>query len=97
VPWFLFLAVALVVAGGLGLALHRLLRHLGDSGLVDYTPVPPTKKAVGTAMMTFHSLFEPAVEHVIEYERSGDLTIQTSGEPDPDPAGPDAATERDVP
>jgi hypothetical protein len=96
VPWYLFLAVALVVAVGLGFGLHRLLRHLGDSGLVDYTPVPPTKKSVGTAMMTFHTLFEPAVEHIIEYERSGGLTVQTSGEPETDPESKDAAAESDL-
>lgn len=32
--------------------------------------------------MSFQALFEPAIEHAIEYQRSGDLTIQTTSEPD---------------
>jgi hypothetical protein len=84
VAWYLFLPIALLVLIGLGLALHRLLRKLGDGGLVDYLPSPPTRKSVAGAMMTYQALFEPAVEHVIEYQQTGDLTIQTSGEPGPD-------------
>lgn len=82
-PWHVFLALALGVVFLLGIGFHRLLRYMSDQGLVDYLPTTPTKKSLGGAMMTFHSIYEPAVEHVIEYQRSGDLTIQTSGEPDP--------------
>jgi hypothetical protein len=84
VDWYVFLVAVLVLAGLAGFGLHRLIRNLGDLGLVDYQPARPTKKSVGGAMMTFQAFFEPAVEHVIEYQRSGDLTIQTTGEPDPD-------------
>lgn len=85
--------MVLAVAVGAGFGLHRLLRHLGDAGLVDYLPAVPTKKGVAGALMTYQALFEPAVEHVIEYQRSGDLTIQTSDEPGPDPTpGAPAAT-----
>lgn len=82
--WYVFLPVALLVVALAGFGLHRLLQHLGDRGLLDYVPMAPTKKSMGGAMMNFQALFEPAVEHVIEYQRSGDLTIQTTGEPDPD-------------
>ena len=87
VPWYVFLAIALGFVVVVGIGFHRLIRYMGDQGLVDYLPAAPTKKSLGGAMMTFHSIYEPAVEHVIEYQRSGDLTIQTSGEPDPDEGG----------
>lgn len=82
VDWYISLPVSLLVVALTGLGLHRLLRHLGDQGLVDYVPTSPTRKSVGGAMMSFQALFEPAIEHVIEYQRSGDLTIQTTSEPD---------------
>jgi hypothetical protein len=58
---------------------HRLAVRLEDRGLIYY------RKPRGTALalMNYQRLFEPSVEHVIEYQRSGDLTIQTSGEPGP--------------
>lgn len=87
--WYWFLALALIVVGVIGFALHRLIRRLGEAGLVDYLPVAPSKRAAGTALLTYQALFEPAVEHVIEYQRSGGLTAQTSGEPGPQP--PDSA------
>jgi hypothetical protein len=96
VAWYWYLVIVLGGAGGAGYGLHLLVRHLGDAGLVDYLPAAPTKKSVATAMMTYQALFEPAVEHVIEYQRSGDLTIQTSDEPSLDPVhGASAPTPSD--
>src|SRR3970282_1609299 len=76
--WYIFLPVGLLVVALTGVGLHRMVRHLGAKGLSEYVPIAPTKKSVGGAMMNFQALFEPAIEHVIEYQRSGDLTIQTT-------------------
>ncbi|MGQ0848764.1 MAG: hypothetical protein ACT4OP_06550 [Actinomycetota bacterium] len=78
---WLVIAGTLLIVGGLGWWLTRLIARLGEDGLIDYTPRRPTKRGFGMALMGYHALFEPAVEHVIEYQRAGDLTIQTSDEP----------------
>jgi hypothetical protein len=40
--------------------------------------------------MTFHALFEPEIEHVIEYEQTADLIIYAeTSEPVPEPEGAD--------
>lgn len=97
VDWYVFLVVVLILAGLARFGVHRLIRYLGELRLVDNPPAPLTKKSVGGAMMTFQALFEPAVEHVIEYQRSGDLTIQTTGEPDHDEEGRAKSPENDNP
>ena len=61
--------------------LHRVACALEDRGFIHYRF--PSPRGTALALMNYHSLFEPAVEHVIEYQRSGDLTIQTSSEPGP--------------
>ena len=61
--------------------LHRVACAVEDRGLIHYRY--PSPRGTALALMNYHSLFEPAVEHVIEYQRSGDLTIQTSSEPGP--------------
>ena len=75
--WWLLLLPALAIG------LHLLAAELERRGLIYYRN--PPSRGIGMAMMTYHLLFEPAVEHVIEYQRSGDLTIQTSAEPGPTP------------
>ena len=96
-PWYWFLAIALVAVGLAGFGIHVLVRRLGDQGLVDYIPQSPKKKAIGSAMMNFGVIYDPSLEHVIEFEQSGNLVAQGSGEPlPPDPAphgttpGPDS-------
>jgi hypothetical protein len=64
--------------------LHRVACVLEDRGLIHYRH--PSTRGTAIALMNYQRLFEPAVEHVIEYQRSGDLTIQTSSEPVPEPA-----------
>lgn len=71
--------LALIPAAVYGL--HRLACVLEDRGLIYYRN--PSPRGTALALMNYHSLFEPAVAHVIEYQRSGDLTIQTSSEPGP--------------
>ena len=84
--WYVFLPIALVVLGLAGFGLHLLVRRLGDEGLVDYIPQSPTKRSVGSAMMNFGVIYDPSLEHVIEFEQSGDLAAQGSSEPfPPDP------------
>jgi len=84
--WYVFLPLALVAIGLAGAGIHFLVRRLGDQGLVDYIPQSPTKKSMGTAMMNFGVIYDPSLEHVIEFEQSGDLKAQGSGEPlRPDP------------
>ncbi|HUO45793.1 MAG TPA: hypothetical protein VM470_03055 [Acidimicrobiia bacterium] len=65
----------------LALGVHVLATRLEDKGLIYYRR--PPAKGVATAMMNYQRIFEPSVEHVIEYQQSGDLTIQTSSEPGP--------------
>ena len=84
--WYWFLPVALLALGLAGAGVHMLVRRLGDEGLVDYIPQSPTKKSAGTAMMNFGVIYDPSLEHVIEFEQSGDLIAQKSSEPAlPDP------------
>jgi hypothetical protein len=45
----------------------------------------PVRKGTALAFMYYQALFEPAVEHVIEYQQSGDLILQTNSEPEPEP------------
>ena len=86
--WYVFLSLALIAIGVAGTGIHLLVRRLGDQGLVDYIPQSPSKKSVGTAMMNFGVIYDPSLEHVIEFEQSGDLKSQGSGQPlPPDPAG----------
>lgn len=88
-PWYVFLPIALLVVGLGGFGIHLLVRHLGDQGLVDYIPQSPTKRSVGSAMMNFGVIYDPSLEHVIEFEQSGDLVAQGSSEPfPPDPDRP---------
>ena len=82
-PWFWFLPIALLVLGLAGFGLHLLVRRLGDQGLVDYIPQTPSKKAAGSAMINFGVIYDPSLEHLIEFEQSGDLVAQGSGEPLP--------------
>ena len=92
--WFWFLPIALLALGLAGFGLHMLVRRLGDQGLVDYIPQAPSKKSVGSAMMNFGVIYDPSLEHVIEFEQSGDLIAQGSSEPlgpNPDQADPDRA------
>jgi len=37
------------------------------------------------ALMEFETLFNPAVEHVLEYRRHGDQWVQVGNGDDPDP------------
>jgi len=70
--------------------LHRLACALEDHGLINYRY--PSARGTAIALLNYQRLFEPAVEHVIEYQRSGDLTIQTSSEPGPEAARTPPAT-----
>ena len=95
--WYWFLPIALLALGLGGLGLHMLVRRLGDQGLVDYMPRSPSKKSVGSAMMNFGVIYDPSLEHVIEFEQSGDLIAQGSSEPfPPDPNSKRAPDGRDV-
>ena len=91
VPWYWFLPIALLVLGLAGGGIHLLVRRLGDEGLVDYIPQSPSKKAVGSAMINLGVIYDPSLEHVIEFEQSGGLVAQGSGEPLI--PGPDGAPE----
>ena len=82
-PWYLFLAIALGVLGLAGIGLHLLVRRLGDQGLIDYMPQSPTRRSMGSAMLNFGVIYDPSLEHVIEFEQSGDLIAQGSSEPFP--------------
>ena len=79
--WYLFLPMALGVFVLAGIGLHFLVRRLGDQGLIDYVPQSPTKKSMGSAMLNFGVIYDPSLEHVIEFEQSGDLVAQGSSEP----------------
>ncbi|HUO46201.1 MAG TPA: hypothetical protein VM470_05165 [Acidimicrobiia bacterium] len=74
--WWSLLLVPLLAVG-----VHVLGTKLEDKGIIYYRR--PPAKGVATAMMNYQRIFEPAVEHVIEYQQSGDLTFQTSSEPEP--------------
>jgi len=76
-------AIVLGVASLAGIGLHLLVRRLGDQGLIDYIPQSPTKKSMGSAMLNFGVIYDPSLEHVIEFEQSGDLVAQGSSEPRP--------------
>ena len=82
-PWYLFLAIALGALGLAGIGLHFLVRRLGDQGLIDYVPQSPTRKSMGSAMLNFGVIYDPSLEHVIEFEQSGDLVARGSSEPFP--------------
>jgi len=60
-----------------------LVRRLGDQGLIDYIPQSQRKKSIGSAMINFGVIYDPSLEHLIEFEQSGDLIAQGSGEPLP--------------
>jgi hypothetical protein len=75
--------IGLVVAVGAA-AGHVVLRWMGDRGWIFYgeEPSAPLGSRSAMALMEFESLMNPAVEHVIEYRRYGDLWIEASGETD---------------
>jgi hypothetical protein len=81
--WFWFLPIALFALALVGFGIHMLVRRLGDQGMVDYIPQTPSKKSVGSAMINFGVIYDPSLEHVIEFEQSGDLVAQGSSEPLP--------------
>lgn len=74
--------VGLVVAAGVA-AIHVVLRWMGRRGWIFYGDHQPAPLGARTAMamMELDSLVNPAVEHVIEYRRHGDLWVEESGEP----------------
>lgn len=90
--WYWFLPIALGVLGLAGIGLHLLVRRLGDQGLIDYVPQSPTKKSMGSAMLNFGVIYDPSLEHVIEFEQSRDLVAQGSSEPLPPQPDHDQAT-----
>jgi hypothetical protein len=46
----------------------------------------PSKKRARVGLMTFHALFQPEIEHVIEFEQAADLIIYAeTSEPLPEP------------
>jgi hypothetical protein len=50
----------------------------------------PSKNRARLGLMTFHALFEPEIEHVIEFEQTADLIIYAeTSEPLPEPEGAD--------
>ena len=97
--WFWFLPIALFALVLVGFGIHMLVRRLGDQGLVDYIPQSPSKKSpskksVGSAMMNFGVIYDPSLEHVIEFEQSGDLIAQGSSEPFPPDPDDDRAPDK---
>jgi hypothetical protein len=82
--WWWLAVIAAALYG-----LHRLACALEDRGFINYRH--PSPRGTALALMNYHSLFEPAVAHVVEYQRSGDLTLQTSSEPGPGKAPEEAA------
>jgi hypothetical protein len=93
-PWYVFLPIAVFALVLVGFGIHMLVRRLGDQGLVDYIPQSPSKKSVGSAMINFGVIYDPSLEHVIEFEQSGDLVAQGSGEPFPPDPDPDRAPDK---
>lgn len=75
--------VGLVVVA-LVAALHVTLKWMSRRGWIFYggeTPAPIGSRSA-MALMEFESLFNPPIEHVLEYRRHGDLWVQEESEPD---------------
>ena len=94
-PAFL-LALSVV---GLGYAADRGLRWMGRRGWIFYGSerTAPLGSRSATALMELDSLFTPAVEHVIEYRRYGDLWSKpgdADGGRPPAPEPPGSGDER---
>ncbi|MDH4117375.1 MAG: hypothetical protein OEX04_06730 [Acidimicrobiia bacterium] len=73
---------------------HRLLRLLDRQGWIFYGTEPrrPIGYRTAMALMEFETLFNPPVEHVLEYRRHGDLWIQVGSADDPDGRGDEGRT-----
>jgi hypothetical protein len=71
--------VGLLVAavGGLG---HVVLQWMGRRGWIFYGDEhsAPLGSRSAMALMEFETIFNPPIEHVIEYRRHGDLWVQES-------------------
>lgn len=82
-----------IVLTVLVLSWPRIRRWLEDSGrMMPALPKRDSKamgQATANAMAHFEILFNPAIEHVIEMRRGGDLKIEQSGRLD-DPEIPPA-------
>jgi hypothetical protein len=67
-----------IVVVALAWLVHLVLRWMGRRGWIFYGSEPTRPMGVRTAyaMMEFDTLFNPPVEHVIEYRRHGDLWVQ---------------------
>lgn len=75
--------VGLMVAAAI-LAAHFGLTWMGRRGWIFYGSTgssAPLGSRTAMALMEFDTLVNPAVEHVIEYRRHGDLWIEETGEP----------------
>lgn len=75
--WLTWVAV-LVAAFGYGA--RPALRWAGRRGWIFYgaAPVAPLGQRSAMALMEFDALLNPAVEHVIEYRRYGDLWAEAA-------------------
>jgi hypothetical protein len=70
-------AIGMLIVAVAGLT-HLSLKWMGRRGWIFYGSEPTRPLGVRTAyaMMEFDTLFNPPVEHVIEYRRHGDLWVQ---------------------
>ncbi|MGF1667205.1 MAG: hypothetical protein ACFCVC_13145 [Acidimicrobiia bacterium] len=75
------IGLLVAAAGGLG---HVVLQWMGRRGWIFYGGEysAPLGSRSAMALMEFESLLNPAVEHVIEYRRQGDLWIRGLSEPE---------------
>lgn len=81
-PVRVIVLVALIVL--IAYTVRRVLRWMGHRGWIFYgrQPTRPIGSRSAMALLEFETLFNPAVEHVLEYRRHGDLWVQESGEGD---------------
>jgi hypothetical protein len=65
---------------GVGLAglIHLLLTWMDGHGWIFYRSTAPLGTRTANALMEFESLFNPAIEHVIEYRRHGNEWVEVS-------------------
>jgi hypothetical protein len=87
----MLLRVCLIGVGivSLGCTTHSLLSWMDRRGWILYrsSTKKPLTTRIGNALMEWEQFYNPAIEHVIEYRRHGDLWVQETGEPFEPPGG----------
>jgi hypothetical protein len=86
VPIIRSVVIGLAVVA-LATAAHFVLKWMDRRGWIFYgsESSSPIGARSAMALMEFETLFNPAIEHVLEYRRHGDQWIQVTSGDDPEP------------